>query len=226
MIKKLFAIALAAATLSFAQDPYAPEPTEATPYEDMSAYTSGAPAPETPVMNINEVPNDEPLVFLYIHPVSLAIMTIVGLPTFTLTFEGCLTESLSAIVRPQYVMSSYDVSVGDDEFGFSGYGLTLGGRYYLNPLHRGIYIEPELQYAHVSMDFTHGRHKDESVSANAVGVGAVLGWKVTSGHLSMFWDVGFIYAFATADGEYDDDVEKVTVVGASYDINLGIGYAF
>ena len=55
MLKNLIAILLVASVSLFAQDYSAPPPTSETQYEDVSAYTSGAPAPETPVMNINEV---------------------------------------------------------------------------------------------------------------------------------------------------------------------------
>ncbi|WP_407444610.1 DUF3575 domain-containing protein [Fibrobacter sp.] len=231
MIKKLSVMLLATAMLAFAQDPYssnpyAPAPTEESPYEDMSAYTSGAPAPETPVVNINEVPNDEPVFFISIHPLSLSIMSILGLPTFFVTLEACLTESMSGVVRPMYLFSTFDLSVDDDEFEISEYGLTLGLRYYWNPLHRGVYIEPELQYAHISMGFNSGRHKDDSVSGDGIGLGAVMGYKITSGHFSMFMDIGFVYTFVNVSGEFDDDVEEVASIGGAYDFNLGVGYAF
>lgn len=225
-MEKIIAIVFALAIASFAQDPYAPAATSDSQHDDFSAYTSGAPAPETPLVNINEVPVDEPLFFLYVHPFSLSVMSILGLPTIFVTFEGCFMENLSVVVRPEYLFSTFDIGVDEDEFEVSAYGLTLGLRHYFKPMHRGIYVEPEIQYAHVELDFTEGRHKDDGVTSDGFGLGAVFGWKMTSGHFSMFWDVGFIYTFATADGKYDDDVAEVSAIGGSYEINLGIGYAF
>lgn len=45
-------------------------------------------------------------------------------------FEGCLAENFSAIVRPEYLFSTYDVVMDEDGFGVSAFGLTLGIRHY------------------------------------------------------------------------------------------------
>lgn len=71
-----------------------------------------------------------------------------------MTFEGCLAENFSAIVRPEYLFSTYDVVMDEDGFGVSAFGLTLGIRHYFKSKHRGFFIEPEIQYAqsgHFSM---------------------------------------------------------------------------
>ena len=71
MLKKCLILALSLAAFSFAQDAYAPAPSDEVQYEDVSAYTSGAPAPETPVVNINEVPSSDPIFFVSVHPISM-----------------------------------------------------------------------------------------------------------------------------------------------------------
>ena len=62
MIKKIAVVLVVAVSALFAQDVAAAAPTE-TQYEDVSAYTSGAPAPETPVVNINEVRSSDPIFY-------------------------------------------------------------------------------------------------------------------------------------------------------------------
>ena len=239
MLKNLTAILLVASVSLFAQDYSAPPPTSETQYEDVSAYTSGAPAPETPVMNINEVPSSDPIFYVSIHPISMFLWwAILGIPTITLTIEGCIGPSFAVITRPTFLYwgDTRSSQYVKEEVSLYDYGVTLGVRYYFGAHHKGWYIEPQFMFERVSLDYTYDyksesyyyRDADEDVNAsgNLLGGGAVMGYKLMSGKFTMSSDIGYAYRTISLKGRSRDDVEEASAVGAGFTGNVTAGFAF
>lgn len=241
MLKNLTAILLAASVSLFAQDYSAPPPTSETQYEDVSAYTSGAPAPETPVMNINEVASTDPIFYVSIHPISMFFWwALLGIPTISLTIEGCVGPSFAVITRPTFMYWG-DTRTSDnvkEEVSLYDYGITLGIRYYFAAHHQGWYIEPQFIYERVTLDYTYDynddidsyypRTRDEDVNAsgNLFGGGAVMGYKFMSGRFTMSSDIGYAYTTISLKGRSREDVEEASTVGAGFIGNVTAGFAF
>ena len=227
-MKKWIVLFLASAVISFAQDAYAPAPTEETQYEDMSQYTSGAPAPETPVVNINEVKSNENRFAISIHPISLFIFSLIDIPMVYLTFEAGITENFSFILRPYILDAEFTDDDDDENLELYMFGIMGGVRYYLNGGHKGVYVEPEFEYMHLGLDYEyeHDHSDDESGSVDGFGFYVVVGYKFLDGHFTLASDVGYGYSSYTAKGENKDDVEEVSAIGFGYTINFMMGFAF
>lgn len=223
-MKKLVVLIFALTMVAFAQDTYAPEATSVSQQDDVSAYTSGAPAPETPLVNINETKSDEPVFFVSFHPMSLLILSLVDFTGFYVTLEGNVGPAFGLVVRPVYLNA--EASDSDEKLELSEYGAALGLRYYFNPKHQGFYVEPRVEYLRIDGDYTEKYHYDDAtVTGNAFGVGALAGFKATHGHFTMFMDAGYEYYFISVTGRQRDDIEDAATIGGGYDINLGIGFA-
>ncbi len=193
---------------------------------DPSEYTSGASEPETPVVNINHVENDEPLFAVSVHPVSMLILSIFDIPSIYLTIEGNLGSHLSLITRPSYVWKDFSDSNRDlDIFIF---GLSEGLRYYFSEGHRGLFAAAHFNYARAGMDYEYKNHPEdnEKLRLNGFGFGAYVGHKVRSGHFTMSIDIGYSYVRYSATGKNKDDLDDVTSVGSGLDLNYTIGVAF
>jgi hypothetical protein len=241
MLKNLIAILLVASVSLFAQDYSAPPPTSETQYEDVSAYTSGAPAPETPVMNINEVASTDPIFYVSIHPISMFLWwALLGIPTISLTIEGCVGPSFAVITRPTFMYWG-DTRTSDnvkEEVSLYDYGITLGIRYYFAAHHQGWYIEPQFIYERVTLDYTYDydddidryyprtRDEDMTASGNLFGGGAVMGYKFMSGRFTMSSDIGYAYTTISLKGRSREDVEEASAVGAGFIGNVTAGFAF
>ena len=233
MLKKSIVFALAMAAFSLAQDEtYAPAPSEETQYEDVSEYTSGAPAPETPVVNINEVPSSDPIFFVSFHPISMFFWwALLDIPTINLTIEGCIGPIFAIVTRPTLMFWSTDRNYGTggkEEASLFYMGVTEGVRYYFSAHHQGLYVEPQFIFEHVSLDYTYSADPDDDVkvSANLFGGGAVVGYKIVSGHFTMSSDIGFAYTTISLKGENREDAEEVTSVGSGVTGSFSMGYAF
>ncbi len=232
MLKKWLFLVLAAAAFSFAQDAYAPAPTEETQYEDMSAYTSGAPAPETPLVTINEVKSSDPIFFISLHPITMLFWwAIFDIPTITITIEGCVGPSFAIITRPTFLYWSDSRTFGFDgneEVSVLDFGVTEGIRYYFGPHHQGTYVEPQFIFEHVSLDYTYDDEPDDNVnvSGNIFGGAVVVGYKIVSGHFTMSSDIGYGYTSVSLKGRDKDDVAEATAVGGGITGSFSVGYAF
>ena len=239
MLKNLIAILLVASVSLFAQDYSAPPPTSETQYEDVSAYTSGAPAPETPVMNINEVASTDPIFYVSIHPISMFFWwALLGIPTITLTIEGCIGPSFAVVTRPTFLYwgETRSSEYAKEEVDLYDYGVTLGLRYYFGAHHKGWYIEPQFMFERVTLDYTYDyksdsyyyRDPDEdaNVSGNLLGGGAVIGYKIMSGKFTMSSDIGYAYRTISLKGRSRDDLEEASAVGAGVTGNVTAGFAF
>ena len=232
MVKKIIAMLLVASACVLAQDEtYVPAPTEETQYEDMSAYTSGAPAPETPVMNINEVSSSDPVFYLSVHPVTMLLWwAIFDSPYFNITFEGCIGPVFSIITHPEFLFwgDSRSTQGFSEDVSLFAFGVTEGIRYYFGAHHKGLYLEPQFIYEHLGLDYEYSGYGRENVkvSGDAFGGAVVLGYKIVSGHFTMASDVGYGYIGVSVKGESRDDVEEATAVGWGLTGNFSMGYAF
>lgn len=233
MLKKCFILALSLAAFSFAQDAYAPAPSDEVQYEDVSAYTSGAPAPETPVVNINEVASSDPIFYVSLHPISMLFWwALLDIPTVALTIEGCIGPSFAIVTRPIFMYWSDERSYyyEKEEVALYDFGVTEGIRYYFGAHHMGLYIEPQFIFEHVGLDYTYSNDSEEnySVSGNLFGGGAVFGYKIVSGHFTMSSDIGYAYTKLSLKGrgENRDDVAEAASVGGGLTGSFSVGFAF
>lgn len=235
MLKKWFIFVLAMVAFNFAQDVNAPASAEQTGYVDMSAYTSGAPAPETPTVTINEVASSDPVFYVSLHPVTLLFWwSIFDIPDIQVTFEGCIGPSFSVVTHPEFLYWSDSRTVGGRNTSFNEdvslyiFGITEGIRYYFGAHHKGLYVEPQFIYEHLGLDYHYAGNdkEDMDVSANAFGGALVAGYKIVVGHFTMASDIGLSYVYASAKGEFRDDIEEASTVGWGYTGNFSIGYAF
>ena len=193
---------------------------------DPTLYTSGAPEPATPVVNINHVENDEPMFAVSIHPVSMFILSLFDIPSIYLTIEGNLGSRLSVITRPSVIWADFtDDDEGLDIFLFE---LSEGLRFYFNEGHRGWFTAAHFRYDRVGIEYTYDKNsaKDYDVHFNGYGLAVYLGHKFRSGHFTSSWDIGYTYTKFSTSNKKKDDVEKVSSVGSGWDMNYTIGFAF
>lgn len=217
MIRKLLLITAISLGMAFAQNPY--ESTEAS-------QSTSAPAPVAPA--------DDPAWNISIHPVSLVVLTALGLKTLFVTVERSVTPHTSVIIRPEvmYVSSDYyDIDEDDASFDMLALGIIGGFRYYVNPGHKGLYVEAELQFAHVGLDYDDD-DVEASASANAFGPYVLVGWKFRTGRATFTIDLGVGYNIMSASAEgknkdnAEEDAENLVSNGFGTDINLTFGLAF
>lgn len=215
MIKKLVAVCLLEVVFASAQL-----------VEDPNAYTSGAQEAETPVMNINHTENDEPMFAISIHPISMLILSLFDIPSIYLTVEGNLGSRMSLITRPNVIWKDYSYS--DRDLDILVLGISEGLRYYFSEGHRGLFAAAHFNYNRASLDYEYSDNPDKDVEAhvNGYGFGIYVGHKIRSGHFTSSWDIGYNYTRFSGSSSEEDDVEKVTNVGSSLDINYTIGVAF
>lgn len=224
-MKKMLALLFALSMAVYAQDINASGETSASQQDDISAYTSGAPAPETPLVNINETKADEPSFFISLHPISLMLGPLVDMTFFYVSFETNISAQWGLVLRPVYF--DVEISDKDEDLDVSEYGLSLGLRYYIQPLHCGFYIEPLIEYDLVRAKYSDIYHYDAAtVKGFVFSFGALGGYKVYHGHFSMFMDIGYEYSIVHLSGRYRNDVEDASAFGFGVDMNFGIGVAF
>lgn len=193
---------------------------------DPTLYTSGASEPETPVVNINHVENDEPLFAVSVHPVSMLILSLFDIPSIYLTIEGNLGSNMSVITRPNIIWK--DFSSSDQELDIFIFGISEGLRFYFADGHRGLFVAAHFIYQRAGLDYEYKNNasKDVSSHANGFGGGLYLGHKIRSGHFTSSFDVGLNYIKYSASKDEKDDIEDVATVGVGWDFNYTIGFAF
>ena len=215
MIRKLIAIAIFSTSMVFAQ-------TDDAEYTRSSAPTV-PPPPTEYAWNVS------------IHPISLIIMTALRIPTVYLTVERTIGERTSVIGRPYFLYASssaYDLDSDDASFSIFCGGIQGGLRYYLNPMHRGLYFDVLLQYAHVGLDYDDNDGGSASASANGFGPYVYSGWKSVMGNTVFFFDVGIGYNIVSAEAKgrasAEEDLERVSGAdsGIGYDLDIAFGLAF
>lgn len=215
MIRKLLLITAISLGMAFAQNPY--ESTEAS-------QSTSAP---TPV-----VPADDPAWNISIHPVSLVVLTALGLKTVILDVERTVSPHLSALVRPGIIFVSSDYyDVKDASWDLYEFMLGAGVRYYVNPGHKGLYFDAQLMYEHAGIDYDDS-DVNASATANAFGPLFLTGWKFRTGRATFGIDlgVGYLIAAATAEGtdknSAEKDMDSVADSGFTFDMNITFGIAF
>jgi hypothetical protein len=221
MFKKIITTSLMVASLVFAQQ---------------SAFVNET--VDKNVVETNAVSNstvsDDNQFAVAIHPLSLVIMTAIGLPTLYITFEAGVMQHASLITRPLIMGGEFES--GNEKISILGFGLTEGFRYYLGSRgHRGFYIEGQLQFEYLSLDYKdsgerdyYGRVESASASAMLIAPNVVFGYKVM-GERAMFGvDVGIGYNIVSASGRdsASDDIEEVSSTGFGPAFNLYFGFAF
>jgi len=237
MLKKLFFLTVSLASVIFAQGTYEPsEVEESSNYETQDNSTSSYESQEdtykpqqvTYQTNGYESASDnnngsgsEPGLYIGIHPVSLLILTAIGMPTICLTIEKTISQKSSAIIRPLFM--STDLTSDDFKLSMLSLGLTGGYRHYFRKQHKGLFLEGEIQLLYYDMEASDSYNY---AKGSAIGFGPylMLGKKWTFGSMALSIDAGIGLNFYSLsvdsnDEELNDDLnESLSAFG--YDVNL------
>ncbi len=195
--------------------------------EDPSQYTSGAAEPATPNVTVNHVESNEPVFAISVHPVTMAIYSLVlDIPSLYLTVEGNINSNASIITRPFYVGKEFDNKYENIDLDI--FGLSEGFRYYFMRGHKGWFASFHVNYEYISLEYTDKDDRDDNikVTGNGIGIGAYLGTKTLwGGRFTTSWDIGVTYTQAFVKGRSKDDVDEVSDVGVGIDLNYTMGFA-
>ncbi len=237
MLKKLIFLTISLSIVAFAQGTYEPsEVEESSNYETQDNSTSSyntqeesyQPQQVTYQTNGYESASDnnngsgsEPGLYIGIHPVSLLILTAIGMPTICLTIEKTISQKSSAIIRPLFM--STDLTSDDFKLSMLSLGLTGGYRHYFRKQHKGLFIEGELQFSYLDLEASDSYNY---AKGSAIGFGPylMLGRKWTFGSMALSIDAGIGLNFYSLsvdsnDEELNDDLnESLSAFG--YDVNL------
>lgn len=243
MLKKLLFLTVSLASMLFAQGTYEPSEVEESTYESnsyvaqentSSSYNtqeeSYQPQQVTyqttgyeSASNNNIDLGSEPGLYIGIHPVSLLILTAIGMPTICLTIEKTISQKSSAIIRPLFLIT--DQSVEDISLSMLGLGVTGGYRYYFRKQHKGLYIEGELQFAYSSFEVSDSYDYAKATSI-AFGPYFMIGKKWTFGSMALSLDAGVGLNFISISGsssdneDFDSDIQEAAGSLFGYDANL------
>ena len=217
MFKRIIAASLLVAVLANAQDDYEWESTAA----ENSAPQSSQAAPAAPA-----AASDEYSMSVSIHPISMGILTLVGIPSIVATVENNLGARLSLVSRPELIWT--DIEDNSGKISLFMVGIYEGVRYYFGEGHRGWYLSPQIGYEYVSLDYKNYHDSDDNGEANvnAFVFAIYSGYKYTSGRFVMATDVGIGYTVMTGSAETAQDAESVAGNGFGFDLNFSIGMAF
>lgn len=174
----------------------------------------------------------EPGFYIGLHPVSLVIYTALSAPMVFVTFEKPVVQTGSFMVKPGFLymgesyMDKYVISDDDLEASALGLELAAGYRQYFGGGHRGGYLEADVVYARVSMDFK-DNYQSGTATGNSIGFYGLVGWK-SRGPVVHSFDIGLMYTHtsAKASGSLDkSNVESAAGAGfgltGNYAISLG-----
>lgn len=130
--------------------------------ENPEPYTSGAPAPKTPTMNINHVESDEPMFAVEVHPISLLFNPLIwSNETVMFTVEGNINSNASIITRPFY--KGEKISKKHEKGYVDVFGLSEGFRYYFDRGHKGWYTAAHFTFEYVSLMHSYDDSKYDRV---------------------------------------------------------------
>ena len=217
MIRKLILISAISLGMAFAQNPY----------EDQTTQASTAPTNTVPAVS-----DDDPAWNISIHPISLVVLSAIGLKTFIFDVERTVTPNLSALVRPGLMLVNSDYyDVEGASWSLYEFMLGAGVRYYVNPGHKGLYFDAQIMYERAGIDYD---DSDINASATANGFGPLFltGWKFRTGRATFGIDVGIGYMIMAATAEGTDkssaekDMESAADNGFTFDMNITFGLAF
>lgn len=241
MLKKLLFLTVSLASMLFAQGTYEPSEVEESSYESnsyvaqentSSSYNTQEESYQPQQVTYqttgyesasdnNNGSGSEPGLYIGIHPVSLLILTAIGMPTICLTIEKTISQKSSAIIRPLFM--STDLTSDDVKLSMLSLGLTGGYRHYFRNQHKGLFIEGELQFAYTDLEASDSYNY---AKGSAIGFGPylMLGRKWTFGSMALSIDAGIGLNFYSLsvdsnDEELNDDLnESLSAFG--YDVNL------
>ena len=216
MFKRIIATSLLVAVLANAEDDYEWEGSSAENSAPQSSQTAPAAS----------APSDDYSMSVSIHPISMAIFSLIGMPSIIATVENNLGTHLSLVSRPELMW--LDVSDKDESISMFLFGLYEGVRYYFREGHRGWYVSPQIGYEHVSMEYTYkyDHADDKEASVNAFVFVVYGGYKYTSGRFVMAMDVGMGYTVMTGSASDAEDAEEIAGNGFGFDLNFSMGFAF
>ena len=216
MFKRIIATSLLVAVLANAEDDYEWEGSSAENSAPQSSQTAPAAS----------APSDDYSMSVSIHPISMAIFSLIGMPSIIATVENNLGTHLSLVSRPELMW--LDVSDKDESISMFLFGLYEGVRYYFREGHRGWYVSPQIGYEHVSMEYTYkyDHVDDKEASVNAFVFVVYGGYKYTSGRFVMAMDVGMGYTVMTGSASDAEDAEEIAGNGFGFDLNFSMGFAF
>ena len=216
MFKRIIAASLLVAVLANAEDDYEWEGSSAENSAPQSSQTAPAAS----------APSDDYSMSVSIHPISMAIFSLIGMPSIIATVENNLGSHLSLVSRPELMW--LDVSDDDESISMFLVGLYEGVRYYFREGHRGWYVSPQIGYEHVSMEYTYkyDHDDDKEAAVNAFVFVVYGGYKYTSGRFVMATDVGMGYTVMTGSASDAEDAEEIAGNGFGFDLNFSMGFAF
>lgn len=214
MFKRIIAASLLVAVLANAQDDYEWESTATENSAPQSSQAAPAAASDEYSMSVS------------IHPISMGILTLVGIPSIVATVENNLGARLSLVSRPELVWMDLEDDGG--KVSMFMFAIYEGVRYYFGEGHRGWYLSPQVAYEYVSLDYQNKRNSSDSgeASVNAFAFLVYSGYKYTSGRFVMSTDVGLGYTFMSGSAETQDDAGSIAGNGFTYDLNFTVGLAF
>ena len=218
MFKRLVAASLFVAVLANAQDDY---DWEDSPANSGSAQTEQAAQPMAASSSTEDYSMS-----VSIHPISMGIFTLVGIPSIVATVENNLGARLSLVSRPELVWMDLEDDGG--KVNMFMFAIYEGVRYYFGEGHRGWYLSPQVAYEYVSLDYQNKRNSSDSgeASVNAFAFLVYGGYKYQSGRFVMSTDVGLGYTFMSGNAETQDDAGSIAGNGFTYDLNFTVGFAF
>jgi hypothetical protein len=220
VLKKIFSICALATAVSFAG------------VADPTLYTSGAAEPETPLVNINYVPNDEPLFAVSIYPFDMIWDAVYHVPSVKLSFEGCINSSMSLMTQPSVKMGTITRGSKDNpnrrDIDIFLLEISEGIRFYFNRGHRGWFMAGHFVYdrATLDYDFEYDEDADVTFKGNGFGFGFYGGHKTRRGHFTSSLQIGLSYMRYSMKSNVREDLDQASVVNAELDINYSIGFAF
>lgn len=216
MFKRIIVTFLLVAVLANAQDDYS--------YGDSDGSSATQSSQEA--QPAASAPSDDYSMSVSIHPISMAIFSLIGMPSIIATVENNLGTHLSLVSRPELMW--LDVSDKDESISMFLVGLYEGVRYYFREGHRGWYVSPQIGYEHVSMEYTYkyDHDDDKEASVNAFVFVVYGGYKYTSGRFVMAMDVGMGYTVMSGSASDAEDAEEIAGNGFGFDLNFSMGFAF
>lgn len=209
MLKKTSFFIVACICFAFAQDSYSPA-VYATPHAEDNT--------------------SEPSLYISVHPISLFILTAIGVPSIFVTIEKTIDLNTSFIARPSFVYLSLES--GNETLSALSAGITTGYRIYARKRHRGFYFEPEISFYYASVDYD---NPTNITTGSIMGIAPMImiGSKFMANKLAVGFDVGVGYAFSkvsasgsTSSDKMEKDLSSATLSGPAIDLNFMVGFGY
>ena len=178
-----------------------------------------------------QVENDEPLFAVSLHAVDMIYDALWGMPSILLTFEGNLNSNMSLVTRPHLIFGDYTRGKKGSpyrrEIDVFDFGISEGLRFYFRSGHRGWFMAGHFVYDRVNLDYKFEQfdERNDSFKGNGFGGAFYGGHKFRSGNFTSSLEMGLKYCRYFLDKEVREDWDRVSTVGAEFDIIYTIGFA-